>query len=425
MEPILGCIADDITGATDLALMLGRSGMPAVQIIGCPEAHAAWPEEAAAVVVALKCRSAPPAEAVEASVAACRWLQGHGVHQYFFKYCSTFDSTVEGNIGPVAAALGEIAGARMIPFCPAFPANRRTVYNGHLFVGDRLLSQSSMRDHPLTPMTDADLVRFLSCRLPGKPAVGLISYETVRKGAAEIEKKFMRLEAKGIRFVVVDALTDRHLAAIGRACAGLPLITGGSAAAMGLPDNYRAAGRLPHTAGLITIEKRPGPAAVLAGSCSAATREQVSQMAAACPALRVDPLLLADGRQRSADIAAWAAERMQREPVLVYASAPPGDVAEAQARLGSVRAARLVEETLAAVAAGLHRQGLRQLIVAGGETSGAVLRALEVKALRIGPEIEPGVPWTVSASADQLAIALKSGNFGSPAFFRRALEMLS
>lgn len=244
-------------------------------------------------------------------------------------------------------------------------------------------------------------------------------------GASEIAKDFERLTAQGVRYVVVDALNDRHLAEIGKACAGLPLITGGSAVAMGLPENYRAAGWLPETNGLVTIEKRPGPAAVLAGSCSVATREQVAQMAALCPALRVDPLRLADGRQRSADIVAWAVERMQREPVLVYASASPEDVARAQAGLGPARAAALVEETLATVAAGMRRQGLKQLIVAGGETSGAVLRALDVKTLRIGPEIEPGVPWTVSTAAGNLAIALKSGNFGSPAFFMRALEMLS
>lgn len=424
MKSILGCIADDITGATDLALMLGRNGMPVAQIIGCPAANAPWPEEAAAVVVALKSRTAPPAEAVGESLAAGRWLRDRSVRQYFFKYCSTFDSTTEGNIGPVAAALGEMTGAQIIPFCPAFPGNQRTVYKGHLFVGDRLLSESSMREHPSTPMKEADLVRFLSCQLPQNANVGLISYESVRKGASEIEKNFEHLAAKGVRYAVVDALNDLHLAEIGKACAGLPLITGGSAVAMGLPENYRAAGWLPATTGLVSIEKRSGPAAVLAGSCSMATREQVAHMAATSPALKVDPLCLADGRQRIADIVAWAVARMQHEPILVYASASPGEVAIAQERLGTVQAAALVEEALAAVAAGMRRQGLKQLIVAGGETSGAVLRALNVKALRIGPEIEPGVPWTVSTD-DDLVIALKSGNFGSPAFFKRALEMLT
>ena len=424
MKPVLGGIADDITGATDLALMLGRNGMPVVQFIGCPAADTPWPEEAAAVIVALKSRTAPVAKAVADSLAACRWLQACGVRQFFFKYCSTFDSTVEGNIGPVAAALREATGGGLTIFCPAFPVNQRTVYQGHLFVGDRLLSSSGMRNHPLTPMKDPDLVRFLGRQLPSETEVGLVGYEIVRQGAAQISAELARLSGEGIRYAVVDALDDQHLVRIAEACAGLRLLTGGSALAMGLPDNYRAAGWLPEAAGLEAIGRQPGPAAVLSGSCSKATREQVSHMAAAYPALRVDPLRLADGRQQPADMVAWAIDRMQRGPVLVYASASPEAVAQAQARLGRARAGALVEEALAAVAAGLYRQGLKQLIVAGGETSGAVLKALDIRALRIGPEIEPGVPWTVSTAPAGLVLALKSGNFGRPDFFLRALEML-
>ncbi len=424
MQPVLGAIADDITGATDLALMLGRNGMPVVQHIGCPAPDTPWPEEAAAVVVALKSRTAPVAAAVADSLAACRWLQAHGVRQLFFKYCSTFDSTPGGNIGPVAAALSEATGGGSTVFCPAFPANRRTVYQGHLFVGDRLLSESSLRDHPLTPMTDADLVRFLGRQLPGEAKVGLVDYARVEQGAARIGRKLARLAAEGVHYVVVDALSDRHLVAIGRACADMKLVTGGSAVAMGLPDNYRAAGWLPETEGLVAISPQPGPAAVLAGSCSVATREQVAHMAAAHPALKVDPLQLAEGRQRIEELTAWASDRMTKGPVLVYASAGPEEVAAAQEALGPARAGILVEEALAGVAVGLHRQGLKQLIVAGGETSGAVLQALDVRALKIGPEIEPGVPWTLSTSADGLVLALKSGNFGRPDFFTRALEML-
>lgn len=424
MEPILGCIADDITGATDLALMLGRNGVPVVQFIGCPAADTAWPEEAAAVVVALKSRTAPVADAVADSLAAGRWLQTRGARQLFFKYCSTFDSTPDGNIGPVAAALRELSDAAITIFCPAFPANQRTVYQGHLFVGDRLLSQSSMRDHPLTPMTDSDLVRLLARQLPADEAVGVVGYEAVQQGISAIRGALARLSGEGVRYAVVDALDDLHLMQIGAACAGMPLITGGSALAMGLPDNYRAAGWLSETDGLLKIAKRPGPAAVLAGSCSVATRAQVAHMAATYPSLKVDPLLLADGRQQVAEIEAWAAERIKFGPVLVYASASPEDVAAAQQQLGPDRAGALVEESLANVAAGLHRQGLHQLIVAGGETAGAVLKALNIQALRIGPEIEPGIPWTVSTAEDGLALALKSGNFGGPAFFSRALEML-
>ncbi|MDJ0885219.1 MAG: four-carbon acid sugar kinase family protein [Desulfobacterales bacterium] len=424
MKPVLGCIADDITGATDLALMLGRNGMPVMQFIGCPAADTPWPEEAAAVVVALKSRTAPVAEAIADSLAACRWLQACGVRQFFFKYCSTFDSTTEGNIGPVAAALREATGGGSTIFCPAFPVNQRTVYQGHLFVGDRLLSASSMRNHPLTPMKDNDLVRFLGRQLPEESQVGLVGYEIVRQGAAQIRAELARLDGEGIHYVVVDALDDRHLARIAEACDGMRLLTGGSALALGLPANYRAAGWLPETTGLVEIGSQPGPAAVLSGSCSVATREQVATMAAVFPALRVDPLRLADGRQQPAELVAWATEKMQQGPVLVYASASPEAVAEAQTRLGSARAGDLVEAALAAVAAGLYREGLKQLIVAGGETSGAVLKALNIQSLRIGPEIEPGVPWTVSAVPAGLVLALKSGNFGRPDFFLRAMEML-
>ncbi len=425
MKPILGCIADDITGATDLALMLGRNGLPVVQVIGCPQTETPWPEAAAAVVVALKSRAAPVDEAVGESLAACRWLQRRGVRQIFFKYCSTFDSTAEGNIGPVAEALHEATGGETTIFCPAFPANRRTVYQGHLFVEDRLLSDSSMRDHPLTPMTEANLVRLLGQQVTRGGDVGLVNYETVDQGASPIRRALAHLSEAGQRFAVVDALSERHLIAIGKACAGMPLVTGGSAVAMGLPDNYRQSGWLPATDGLVAIEGRTGPAVVLAGSCSVATRGQVAHMAAACPSLRVDPLRLADGRQRIDDIIAWAEGQMQDGPVLIYASAPPAEVASVQARLGSVQAGTLVEKALAGVATGLYPKGLEKLIVAGGETAGAVLEALGIEALRIGPEIEPGVPWTVSTAGDDLALALKSGNFGSPRFFTRALEMLT
>ena len=425
MEPVLGCIADDITGATDLALMLGRHGMPVVQRIGCPAADEPWPEGAAAVVVALKSRTAPVSAAVDQSLAACRWLQGQGVRQIFFKYCSTFDSTPDGNIGPVAEALHEATGAGITVICPAFPANGRTVYQGHLFVSDRLLSQSSMRDHPLTPMHDADLVRVLGRQVGQADDVGRVDYACVRRGARQIHRELQRLAAQGIKYAVVDALDDEHLTQIGKACDGMPLVTGGSAVAMGLPDNYRAAGWLPATEGLVPIKNWAGPAAVLAGSCSVATRDQVARMAAVCPSRQLDPLGLADGRERLADILDWADRRMGRTPVLIYASASPETVADVQKRLGRERAGELVETALAELAVGLRQRGLSKLIVAGGETAGAVLEALEIRELRIGPEIEPGVPWTVCTEGSPLALALKSGNFGQPAFFTQALEMIT
>ncbi len=425
MEPILGCIADDITGATDLALMLGRNGMPVVQLIGCPAADDPWPEEAAAVVVALKSRTAPVSKAVDQSLASCRWLQDRGVRQVFFKYCSTFDSTRSGNIGPVAEALHEATGAEITVFCPAFPANQRTVYQGHLFVGDRLLSESSMRHHPLTPMTEADLVLVLGRQVRNADDVGRVAYARVRQGAYQTRRELTRLAAEGIKYAVVDALDDDHLIAIGQACKGMPLVSGGSAVAMGLPANYREAGWLTQAEGLVPLAGWSGPAAVLAGSCSVATRDQVAHMAAVCPSRRLDPLGLAEDRAQVLDILDWAERRMREGPVLIYASAPPETVAAVQDRLGGTYAGALVEGALAELAVGLQQRGLTKLIVAGGETSGAVLEALKIRELRIGPEIEPGVPWTVSVGAPPLALALKSGNFGRSTFFTQALEMLT
>lgn len=325
----------------------------------------------------------------------------------------------------MAEALGEATGAGITVFCPAFPANQRTVYQGHLFVGDRLLSASNMRDHPLTPMTDSDLVCVLGRQVRHAADVGRVGYVCARQGAPQIRRELERLAAQGIKYAVVDALNDQHLEQIGQACDGMPLITGGSAVAMGLPANYRVAGWLPETEGLVPVENWPGPAAILAGSCSVATRDQVAHMAAVCPSRKLDPLRLADGRQRIADILDWTQKNMRRDPVLIYASATPETVAAVQDRLGRTRAGDLVEAALAELAVGLRQQGLTKLIVAGGETSGAVLAALNIRELCIGPEIEPGIPWTVTTENPPLALALKSGNFGQPDFFSRALEMLS
>jgi len=424
VKPLLGCIADDITGATDLALMLGRNGMSVIQYIGLPQDEERAPD-AAAVVIALKSRSTPAPEAVAASVAAARWLKKKGVRQLYFKYCSTFDSTDAGNIGPVAAALLAETGAEVAPVCPAFPANFRTLYLGHLFVDTQLLSESSMRQHPLTPMTDANLVRVLGRQLRRPETVGLVPFPTVERGAAAVRGALRDLVRQGKRFAVIDALTDAHLFTLGKACGDLPLLTGGSGLTMGLPEHFRNTGTLAATRGLVEIDRSPGPALVLAGSCSSATRSQVKHMAKKYPALAFDPVAFAQGRQSIENILEWALKKKTEGPVLIYSSAPPEDVAAVQAQLGRQQAGSIVENALAAVAVGLRAKGFRKLIVAGGETSGAVLSSLGIRKLRIGPEIEPGIPWTVSMDAPQLLLALKSGNFGSQDFFTKALEMVT
>jgi uncharacterized protein YgbK (DUF1537 family) len=412
----LGCIADDLTGATDVALMLQNSGMRTIQSIGVPAGFAA--DDADAVVVALKSRTAPVAEAVGQSLAALEWLRRQGARQFLFKYCSTFDSTDAGNIGPVADALLAALGDSFTVACPAFPTNKRTVYLGHLFVGEQLLSDSPMKDHPLTPMRDANLVRVLGRQTRRK--VGLVALPTVRQGAAAMREAFEKLKASGHGYAIVDAVADEDLLALGAACAELPLLTGGSGIAMGLPANFgMRKGAAAKLAGV------GGYGAVLSGSCSAQSNAQVAHWLKAKPAFRIDPLLLVEGADLASEALAWAAPQLAAGPVLVYATADPDAVRAVQARLGSQRAGELVEDCLARVAAGLVAKGARRLVVAGGETSGAVVKALGVSGLRIGSQIDPGVPWTQSIGEPRLALALKSGNFGAVDFFDKALGMQS
>lgn len=420
---LLGCIADDFTGATDLCNMLVRNGMRTVQLIDPPPPDLPVPA-AEAVTVALKSRTCPREEAVAMSLAALDWLRRAGAERFLFKYCSTFDSTDEGNIGPVADALLDALGGGITIACPAFPETGRTIYKAHLFVGDLLLSDTHMRHHPLTPMTDASLVRVLARQTPHK--VASIPYEIVKQGPAAIRARLDALQGEGVRHVVVDAIEDAHLVAIGEACADLALITGGSGIAMGLPENFRRRGRLDTIGSAEALPPVAGRAAVLAGSCSAATLGQIANFERRRPALRLDPLRLAeDPAGTVARALAWAEPQLGEGPILIYASAPPEAVQATQAQLGRERAGALVEDAMAAIAQGLVTAGVRRLVVAGGETSGAVVKALDVKGLMIGPQIDPGVPATVTIGREPpLALALKSGNFGGPDFFTRALEVM-
>jgi uncharacterized protein YgbK (DUF1537 family) len=416
---LLGCIADDFTGATDLANTLVKAGMRTVQLLGVPKPDLQVPQ-ADCIIIALKSRSNPAEEAVQMSVAALEWLRRHGARQYYFKYCSTFDSTDDGNIGPVADALLDALGAGLTVFDPAFPTNKRTVYKGYLFVGDELLSDSGMRYHPLTPMTDPSLVRVLQRQTRHK--VGLVQYATVVEGPRAVREALDKLEQSGVRHVILDAITDEHLLSLGEACAHLKLITGGSGMAMGLPANFVRAGLL-KTGQDYQLPKVIGPTAVLAGSCSVATRGQVAEMKRDHEALGIDPLAIAAGRDQAQEALAWADTRLGEKPVLIYSTAAPEQVSAAQERIGREQAGAMIERTLGRIAQGLIAKGVRRLVVAGGETSGAVVSALGVQGLFIGPEIDPGVPWTFSIGQPTLALALKSGNFGAPDFFTKAFRV--
>lgn len=415
---LLGCIADDFTGATDLANMLVRGGMRTIQTIGVP--HAPLAEPAEAIVVALKSRTAPREQAIAESLAALAWLRERGCRQFYLKYCSTFDSTADGNIGPVADALMHALDVSFAIACPAFPEAGRTVYRGHLFVDNVPLNESGMQNHPLTPMNDANLVRVLQQQTQQR--VGLLRYDTIQLGADAIRHARAELSAQHIGLAIADAISDDDLYRLGAACANDRLLTGGSGLALGLPRNFADAGLLPeasHAAQLPVVE---GASVVLSGSCSRATNAQVAHWRdRGRPAFRIDPLALSARQPVVVEALEFARAHLEQEPVLLYATSEPGDVAAVQQALGVAQSGALVEEALAAIARQLRDDGVRRFVVAGGETSGAVVKALGVSALRIGPQIDPGVPWTASLGDPVIALALKSGNFGTVDFFSKAL----
>ncbi|SDI96639.1 Uncharacterized conserved protein YgbK, DUF1537 family [Pseudomonas flavescens] len=420
-RPLLGCIADDFTGATDLANMLVRGGMRTVQSIGIPSAEVAAGLDADAIVIALKSRTTPAAEAVEESLTALEWLRERGCEQIFFKYCSTFDSTPAGNIGQVSEALLAELGSDFSIACPAFPENGRTIFRGHLFVQDQLLNESGMQNHPLTPMGDANLLRVLDAQTQGK--VGLLRYDSVAKGADAVRARIAELRAEGVTMAIADAVSDTDLYTLGEACADLPLLTGGSGLALGLPGNFHKAGKLRDIDAAQRIDI-PGGDVVLAGSASVATNGQVTAwLEAGRPALRIDPLALAAGQPVVEQAIAFARDAGQT--VLIYATSTPDEVKAVQHKLGAERAGAMVEDALGQIAKGLLAAGVRRFVVAGGETSGAVVKALGVQLLKIGMQIDPGVPATVSNGELPLALALKSGNFGARDFFAKALKHLA
>ena len=416
---LLGCIADDFTGATDLANNLVRAGMRVVQTIGVPNAPLS--AEVDAVVVALKSRTIAPQDAIGQSLQALQWLQGQGAQQIYFKYCSTFDSTAQGNIGPVTEALMHALQTDFTIATPAFPDNGRTVFKGYLFVGDVLLNESGMQHHPLTPMVDANLVRVMQAQCKSK--VGLLSHKTIAQGTASIGQEITNLKQQGVRIAIVDAVSNADLMRLGPALKGMPLVTAGSGVAIGLPQNF---GLLP-TPQASVLPKASGLQAVVSGSCSQATNRQVAHFkATGRPAFLIDPLHLKGSWEDLVQEAlAWAEGHLASGPVLVYSTATPESVQAVQSQLGVEAAGHQVEQALAAIARGLVELGVQQMVVAGGETSGACVQALAIEQLQIGPQIDPGVPWChAHTPMGSVHITLKSGNFGTDDFFSKAFTFL-
>ena len=420
MTTFLGCIADDFTGATDLASMLARSGVNVSLRIGVP---LSTPENTAEIeVIALKTRSISASKAIEESLSALKWLKEAGAKKYFFKYCSTFDSTAEGNIGPVSEALMNELKVDQTIYCPAFPENGRSIYMGNLFVGQKLLSESSMKDHPLTPMNDSNLMRLLSAQVSRR--VGLAERIVVNSGVNSLKEKLISLKENDVPHVIVDAVADTDLDTIASACQDMDFITGGSALAMPLAEFYKASGKISANDNSFMNKKLNTGSIILSGSCSEMTIIQVKNfIQRGAAAFQLDPIDLAENGVKK--VLDWLSSQDFTKNIIIYATSDPDTVKKVQAELGVDMAGKIVEQGLSECAIAARELGIKNFIIAGGETSGAITKALNVRQLDIGIEIAPGVPWTFSGKRNnQIALSLKSGNFGSEEFFTEALNKL-
>lgn len=420
MTTFLGCIADDFTGATDLASMLARSGVNVSLRIGVP---LSTPENTAEIeVIALKTRSISASKAIEESLSALKWLKEAGAKKYFFKYCSTFDSTAEGNIGPVSEALMNELKVDQTIYCPAFPENGRSIYMGNLFVGQKLLSESSMKDHPLTPMNDSNLMRLLSAQVSRR--VGLADRIVVNSGVNSLKEKLISLKENDVPHVIVDAVADTDLDTIASACQDMDFVTGGSALAMPLAEFYKASGKISANDNSFMNKKLNTGSIILSGSCSEMTIIQVKNfIQRGAAAFQLDPIDLAENGVKK--VLDWLSSQDFTKNIIIYATSDPDTVKKVQAELGVDMAGKIVEQGLSECAIAARELGIKNFIIAGGETSGAITKALNVRQLDIGIEIAPGVPWTFSGKRNnQIALSLKSGNFGSEEFFTEALSKL-
>lgn len=407
----IGVIADDLTGATDIAGFLANNGLRTVQINGVPTEPL---PDAEAIVVGLKSRSIEPADAVALSLHTLAALQAAGAERILFKYCSTFDSTPKGNIGPVTDALLDALGQDLTIIVPALPVNGRTVYKGYLFVGDVLLNESGMRNHPVNPMTDASLVRTMAAQSKGE--AGVVGIDVVRRGPEAITARLDELRAGGVRYAVIDTIEDADLTTIGEATKDLTLTTGGSGLGAGLARALTSRGEM------TTTDWQPvaGDAVVLSGSCSLMTNSQVAAYRQLAPSLEVDvERLLADPDGYRAEALDWVLGQPTDPAPMVYATAAPERVRALQDAHGAAEVSAAIEHFFGWLAARLREHGIRRFIIAGGETSGAVTGALGINGFQVGPQIAPGVPWVRSLD-DSIELALKSGNFGDVDFFTRA-----
>jgi 3-dehydrotetronate 4-kinase len=422
---LLGSIADDYTGASDLANTLTKNGLRTIQTVGIPDATLDLPD-VDAIVVALKIRSVPAANAISLASEAYRWLRGLDARHVLYKICSTFDSTDAGNIGPVTEALGSMAGGDTVLVTPAFPETGRTVYFGNLFVNGQPLNESPLKDHPLNPMHDANLMRVLTRQSRG--AVGLVELPTVSAGIGAVKARLHDLREKGFSAAIADALVERDLETLGAVALQMKVSTGASGLGLGLARALVQSGEVPPNPTTAADIIRPvgGLAAIVVGSCSSATLRQVEIAEQSMPVLRLDSERLIGGSDEISAAISWAGERVSSGPVVISASGTPEAVAELQSRYGRDVSGHAIEAATSNIAAELVTRGVRRLVIAGGETSGAAVDRLGIPAFLIGPEIAPGVPVlrTVGNAQGEMLLALKSGNFGGENFFATAMSMM-
>ncbi|MDH5912591.1 four-carbon acid sugar kinase family protein [Vibrio splendidus] len=417
---LLGVIADDFTGATDIAGFLVENGMRTIQLNGIPTGD--FDAAADAVVISLKSRSCPVGEAITDSVTALKWLQSQGCQQFYFKYCSTFDSTAEGNIGPVTDALLAELGESFTMVCPALPVNGRTVYNGHLFVFGELLSDSGMRNHPVTPMTDSSVVRMMDAQSEG--VSGLVNFQTIEQGSDSVTARFEELKSQGNRYAVVDAFNSEHLVTLGQAAKSLKLITGGSGLAAGIAKNWTEH-LVDQSDAKLAGSPVKAPTVVFSGSCSVMTNQQVAAYKQLAPHFSIDVKACLSNGQYANEVFDWVMTNSQGDfAPLVYATADAAELKAIQEEYGAQASSDAVEQFFSQLAIKLQQHGVKNFIVAGGETSGVVTQSLAVKGFHIGPQIAPGVPWVKSVEGE-LSLALKSGNFGDESFFAKAQSFFS
>ncbi|MBY5583026.1 3-oxo-tetronate kinase [Rhizobium leguminosarum] len=425
MAIFLGSIADDYTGASDLANTLTKNGLRTVQTVGIPDPSLALPD-VDAVVVSLKIRSIPASDAVTAATSAERWLRQRGAGHVLYKICSTFDSTDAGNIGPVTEALSDAAGGGVVLVTPAFPETGRTVYLGHLFVGGQPLNESPLKDHPLNPMHDANLVRVLTRQ--SRNAVGLIDLACIAAGPGAVRARLNALRTADVTTVIADAIFERDLETLGEVALETPVSTGASGLGLGLARALVRSGRISSGGATTADAIRPvgGLSAIVAGSCSKATLRQLDVAERSMPVLRLDPERLLAGPDEIAAAISWAGDRISAGPVVVAASAAPETVSRLQSLYGREASGHAIETATSIITAELVERGVRRLVIAGGETSGAAVDRLAIPAFLIGPEIAPGVPVlrTIGNAQGDMLLALKSGNFGGEDFFTAALAMM-